>query len=427
MPPKSTLKDLNAADKAKVGELVMRLASEKSQRKELEDRTAKTIAALKREVRSLKKENSKCLKKNEVLVKQLDISLGEEDFPTHSAFDFTRGRNALQRSELNASQFKTIKPRHRTVDRGSAPCQETDWNSASKWPEDFSSSQFRNTPQHRTGSTSPLKGRSSPCLGRSVLTQTVIDEGTQTLKAEIEQTTGLDEIRKERQTKTDSYRSSDGTFGCRTDRKEDLAYTDKSQDTTQDQTCIEIDLEKSPIDEAKSLTQDILSLSMNLRQLKSSTSPLPTSQKESRGAAIPKPLESSRRSPVNLGQPQLDYLKLILEKAHCCPAATKDTLGDRERCQAAKEVHCRGCCYGAEVIVTSKRNPISTPSTCSKSKSPGSFNTSRGRLTSSRLFHTRRDDDAMLSSRSIRSSRNVRGGLYDDNLYRLVGELEHMP
>jgi hypothetical protein len=288
-PKSSPLKDLSSVDKAKVGELIMRL---------------------------------------EMLGKQLDISLGGV-----SEFDFTR-LNDLQRSEFNASQFKTVKPRHRSVKRAK-PCQEADWSSASKWPENFS-----------------------------------------------------------------------------------------SQDTTQDQSCIEIDLEKSPIDEAKSLAQDILSMPMTLRQLKSSTPPLPTSQKESRGAACP--LESSRRGPVYLGNLQLDYLKLILEKAHCSTAAIKDTLHGGERWEAAKEVHCRGCCYGAEVIVTSKHNPITTPSTRSKSKSPGSLHTSRGRLTSSRLLRTRRDDD-LVSSRSIRSSRSVRGGLYDDNLYRLVAELEQIP
>jgi hypothetical protein len=83
--------------------------------------------------------------------------------------------------------------------------------------------------------------------------------------------------------------------------------------------------------------------------------------------------------------------------------------------------------------VTSKRNPLSTPSSHSKSKSPGKyFNTSRARRTPSSFYCTREFNDIEMGNHSInyssRSSHKVRpADLYDDNLYSLVAELEQQP
>jgi hypothetical protein len=437
----ATLKDLCADDRAKVGELVKLLATEKTQRRQLELRATKDIKALKREVRTLKKDNSRFVKENDLLVKHLDTSqVGKEN--SEASY---RPNWLDETDEITVSQLKAGKSRNKTVERGCSPTMElgggktkpgaiSSFNSGREHPADEGSRRRTSRPvsakrvervpcdkelQQTTkeASTSPLKDLTSAYMNRSVLIQTVQDAGTQTRTSPGEECRPLvlSDEQRAKQTKERGFRASDDTFGCRTDRKVDSSRTEKSQDTTQDQTCISQDLtqdlnrsSKPAVAEVRSLKQDILSLSMNLRQLKSSRSASSNSRRDSEESAQRQPLDSSRRSPIDLGPLQHEHLKLILDK-----------------------VHCRGCCL-QETIVTSKRNPLSTPS--SHSKSPGLyFNTSRARRTPSSLYCTKEFDDMELGNRSITSnysSRLHRGrptDLYDDNLYSLVAELEQQP
>lgn len=416
----ATLKDLCEDDKAKVGELVKMYATEKLQRRTLEHRAIKDIKALKREIQKLKHDNCKFLKEKHDISREMDSSAcGKENLHNLDMLETTsKPRKPLDDySQFNASQLKTAKPRNKTVERGCSPAKEPLCKNASK-PSQYCSYQATELAQPKLRmkevSTSPLKERTPSQLNRSVLVQTVQDAGTQTRTPgnyECRPLVLSDEQRAVRKTKPTCFRSSDETFGCRTDRKVDSSRTDKSQDTTRDQTIMLAEAETAKsrslaINEVKSLKEDILSLSMNLRQLRTSRS-MSSSKRES-GDSAKAPLDSSRRSPIDIGPLQPEHLKLILDK-----------------------VHCRGCCQTQE-IVTSKRNPLNTPSSHGRSKSPGqSFNTSRGRRTSSSLFATRDFEEAELSNRSMNGSNQLRAlrpyDLYDDNLYSLIAELEQLP
>jgi hypothetical protein len=116
----ATLKDLCADDRAKVGELVKLLATEKTQRRQLELKASKDIKALKREVRTLKKDNSRFVKENDLLFKHLDTSLaGKENLDSSY-----RPNWPDEAEEITISQLKSGKSRNRTVERGCSPTME---------------------------------------------------------------------------------------------------------------------------------------------------------------------------------------------------------------------------------------------------------------------------------------------------------------
>lgn len=441
-PKQGTLKDLCDTDRAKVSELMKLYAAEKSQRQELEHRANKDIKALKREVKLLKQVASRKVKAPS------RASSGKEVLGTPQSLRTpSRSRRPLlDSSDFTASQLRTERPRNKTVERGCSPATEAE--SFSSVTNFVKHSQYESPPEAtqfkmKEVSTSPIKERRhSAHLSRSVLTQTVQDAGTQTRIHEPERSRP-NALQEAAPCKVSSSitRSSGETFGCRTDRKIEASKTDKSQDTTRDQTTLnqstteDLDVsQRYALDEVKHLREDILSLSMNLRQLRSSRSASASSRRGKEDNAEKKPKQVA---PTDLGQLHQEHLKLILDKVHCgnsegLNSSTLQKLLASKPTSLAADIRrtYKHCCLHQDAIGTSERNPLRTPSTHGKSKRHP-FNTSRGRNAYASLFNTRELDEAELSNRSPNYSSRLRSdkafGMYDANLFSLVAELEQQP